>query len=410
MSSLEHLRKLTSEVETAGRRALSVERTQAEAERQLAEAHDALRSLHAELTRKQHPGRNEASPSATVTRDSPPDLGSDIAEARQAITLARGAGLAATTRGTADEADMAGAPPRRKRRPLTRTALLLLAGMCVSGAALALLGGNDQAEQPVASISASGSAAEVAEGPVRTVAASYEAELAPGHSQTSRRQSAPAASEIASGSPYAKRFANAGAAERECLAQAVYYEARGEPVAGQMAVAQVILNRAMAGNTWPDTICGVVREGQERGEKCQFSFACMRGGLTKPHGEAWQQSSWVASEVLNGGAFLDELGSATHYHRADLTPAWRLGLKAIGRIGLHVFYGSAGSKHILDLEVAGDGGAGQRVPFADAPTSAAGSIVRKRDIGRGAGASARRHRDGNESAVGTDWLGQVNGR
>ena len=202
----------------------------------------------------------------------------------------------------------------------------------------------------------------------------------------------PATADPANVSFYAKRFAGIGAGERECLAQAVYYEARGEPVAGQIAVAQVILNRSMS-SSWPSTICGVVQQGQERGEKCQFSFACMKRGLDKPHGEMWQQASWVASEVLSGGAWLRELTEATHYHRKDLAPVWRLALKEIGRVGVHVFYGPPGSKQVLALEVAGDGGAGQRVPFSAAATSASSSIVRRQDIGHKTAASVKRRKE-----------------
>jgi spore germination cell wall hydrolase CwlJ-like protein len=135
---------------------------------------------------------------------------------------------------------------------------------------------------------------------------------------------------------YAARFAKAPAAERTCLARAVYYEARGEDMAGQIAVAQVVLNRARS-KKWPDTICGVVNQGIERGEKCQFSFACF-SKLSEPSGEMWDQAQLVADQALRGQAWLRELVEATHYHTTGVAPVWRTGLSQIATIGTHVFY------------------------------------------------------------------------
>ena len=140
---------------------------------------------------------------------------------------------------------------------------------------------------------------------------------------------------------YAANFSNASAPERQCLARAVYFEARGEPTAGQIAIAQVILNR-VASKRWASTICGVVYQGSERGAKCQFSFACtdQRKDLT---GEAWDQAVWIADEAVSGGAWLGELLHADHFHRTGLRPVWRLGLQYIRAIGNHVFYAPLGA-------------------------------------------------------------------
>ncbi|MEQ1697693.1 MAG: cell wall hydrolase [Hyphomicrobiaceae bacterium] len=135
---------------------------------------------------------------------------------------------------------------------------------------------------------------------------------------------------------YAARFAHAPAAERTCLARAVYYEARGEEMAGQIAVAQVVLNRARS-KKWPDTICGVVNQGIERGEKCQFSFACF-SRLSQPSGEMWEQAQQVADQALRGQAWLRELVEATYYHTTNVAPVWRVSLTEIATIGTHVFY------------------------------------------------------------------------
>ena len=135
---------------------------------------------------------------------------------------------------------------------------------------------------------------------------------------------------------YAERFAKASAAERMCLARAVYYEARGEAMDGQIAVAQTVLNRARSKH-WPNTICGVVNQGVERGEKCQFSFACFKH-LSEPGGETWEQAQLVAEQALAGQAWLRELIEATHYHATGVAPVWRSGLSEIKTIGTHVFY------------------------------------------------------------------------
>jgi hypothetical protein len=135
---------------------------------------------------------------------------------------------------------------------------------------------------------------------------------------------------------YAARFSAAPPAERMCLARAVYYEARGEAMDGQIAVAQVVLNRARS-KQWPSTICGVVNQGIERGEKCQFSFACF-SHLIAPNGPLWEQAKSVAEEALAGRGWLRELVEATHYHTTGVAPIWRLNLTPINTIGAHVFY------------------------------------------------------------------------
>ena len=140
-------------------------------------------------------------------------------------------------------------------------------------------------------------------------------------------------------SPYPHYFADLKAKDRQCLAEAIYYEARGEPVAGQISVAQVVLNRTLAGS-WPRTVCEVTHQGVENGEKCQFSYACQRRMLTAPFGDAWDNALGLAGEILQGGAWLEEMLDATHFHRSDLKPVWRLSLVEVGRFGRHTFYNS----------------------------------------------------------------------
>ncbi len=144
---------------------------------------------------------------------------------------------------------------------------------------------------------------------------------------------------IYGGSPYNTAFAAIPAKDRHCLAEAIYYEARGEPVAGQIAVAQVVLNRILAGS-WPKKVCDVTNQGVENGEKCQFSYACAKQRLGPPFGDAWHNAQALAEDILEGGAWLEEMLTATHFHRSDLKPVWRLGMNELGRYGRHTFYTS----------------------------------------------------------------------
>ena len=138
---------------------------------------------------------------------------------------------------------------------------------------------------------------------------------------------------------YAARFAGVGASERTCLARAIYYEARGETNEGQIAVAQVVLNRVRS-KKWPKSICGVVNQGVERGEKCQFSFSC-NTRLAQPSGVLWDEAELVAEQAISGRGWLRELMDATHYHTTAVAPIWRLGLVEQATIGSHVFYREA---------------------------------------------------------------------
>jgi spore germination cell wall hydrolase CwlJ-like protein len=125
--------------------------------------------------------------------------------------------------------------------------------------------------------------------------------------------------------------------ERECLARAVYFEGRGETVEGQIAVAQIVMNRLSDGR-WPGTICGVVYQGVERGEKCQFSFACTDARRRIAGAAGWEQAAWIADDVAAGRAYLSELRGAVFFHTTAVKPVWRLSLTPVRTIGRHVFY------------------------------------------------------------------------
>lgn len=128
-----------------------------------------------------------------------------------------------------------------------------------------------------------------------------------------------------------------GEREERCLAEAIYFEARSEPEAGQAAVAQVVLNRAKSG-LYPASICGVVYQNRHRYLGCQFTFACEGKSLRITEPEPWRTATRIAREVLDGTTFLSEIGGSTHYHANYVRPRWAKRLKKMDTIGTHIFY------------------------------------------------------------------------
>lgn len=121
-----------------------------------------------------------------------------------------------------------------------------------------------------------------------------------------------------------------------CLALTVYFEARREPIAGQVAVAQVVLNR-VADDRWPDDVCQVVFQGGEHTRYCQFSWYC-DGRVDMPRdADAWVQAWYVADAVMHGSIHADLVG-VTHYHADYVIPYWSHELRLASVIGAHKFY------------------------------------------------------------------------
>lgn len=121
-----------------------------------------------------------------------------------------------------------------------------------------------------------------------------------------------------------------------CVASAIYFEARSEPIEGQAAVAWVIYNRT-ASDGYPATNCEVVHEDEQRRKKCQFSFMC--DGLRE---DIYDQDAYVRAviiTILTAVNFLpDPTGGATHYHRAESIPFWAQSENVVAKINDHIFY------------------------------------------------------------------------
>jgi spore germination cell wall hydrolase CwlJ-like protein len=129
----------------------------------------------------------------------------------------------------------------------------------------------------------------------------------------------------------------ARAKAEKCLANAIYFEARGEPVRGQIAVAQVVMNRVFSGY-YPNDVCGVVYQDSHRHLACQFTFAC--DGIPDRIDEldAWVRAREIARDTLDGKLWLADVGKATHYHAYWVHPFWVREMRKLDRIGVHTFY------------------------------------------------------------------------
>jgi spore germination cell wall hydrolase CwlJ-like protein len=173
----------------------------------------------------------------------------------------------------------------------------------------------------------------------------------------------------------------------DCLAQAVYYEARSESEDGQRAVAQVVLNRVRH-PAWPNSVCGVVYQGGLRpGGGCQFTFTCDGSLATRPYGPAWAQAQRIAVEALGGRTYAP-IGLSTFYHANYVFPAWAPQLVKTATIGAHIFYqlpGLAGApgafsnaysgtepfpRPTMTLVARRDGAPAAGMAFADPPSAA----------------------------------------
>ncbi|HEY2758649.1 MAG TPA: cell wall hydrolase [Pseudolabrys sp.] len=129
----------------------------------------------------------------------------------------------------------------------------------------------------------------------------------------------------------------ARAKAEKCLANAIYFEARSEPLKGQIAVAQVVMNRVFSG-FYPNDVCGVIYQNAHRHLACQFTFAC--DGKSKAINErgAWARANRIAKQTLDGKLYEIAVGTSTHYHAVYVHPNWVHEMKKFVRFGIHNFY------------------------------------------------------------------------
>ena len=129
-----------------------------------------------------------------------------------------------------------------------------------------------------------------------------------------------------------------------CMATNIYHEAKNQPMVGQIAVAQVVMNRAKD-SRYPDNVCDVVKQGltYKNGKvvlgKCQFSWYCdgKKDDVDKKS-EKWRNSLRYASMVITNRITLDVTEGATHYHATYVRPAWARTKTKTVRINRHIFY------------------------------------------------------------------------
>lgn len=124
---------------------------------------------------------------------------------------------------------------------------------------------------------------------------------------------------------------------RQCLAQAIYFEARSEPEPGWEAVADVVINR-VRDKRYPQTICRVVFQGEYRRHSCQFSFACDGLSDRAKNAVLWERALEIAGDKLIARRVPADMAHATHYHADYVKPYWTEKMVRLTKIGRHIFY------------------------------------------------------------------------
>ena len=128
-----------------------------------------------------------------------------------------------------------------------------------------------------------------------------------------------------------------GGSEWQCLSEALYFEARGESVKGQFAVAEVILNRKDSPQ-FPNSVCGVVRQGSGGGRlSCQFSYKC-DGNTERMYNRTAQQTVGKTARIMLDGEPRILTRGATYYHATSVRPSWSRKFMETASIGVHKFY------------------------------------------------------------------------
>jgi spore germination cell wall hydrolase CwlJ-like protein len=127
-----------------------------------------------------------------------------------------------------------------------------------------------------------------------------------------------------------------GDAQLQCLAEAIYFESRGEPLEGQVAVAEVVLNR-VDDRRFPKSVCGVTNQGVGSGRGCQFSYACDGSSDAMKSAVARERAKKLAGLMLAGRPRTVTDG-ATYFHTRSVRPSWSRKFARTTTIGHHIFY------------------------------------------------------------------------
>lgn len=127
-----------------------------------------------------------------------------------------------------------------------------------------------------------------------------------------------------------------GGPQWQCLTEALYFEARGETLKGQIAVAEVILNR-VSSSRFPSTVCGVINQGTGKKYQCQFTYTCDGRPETIREFAAYERVGKIARMMLDG-APRNLAGGATYYHTTAVNPRWARKFRRTARYGVHLFY------------------------------------------------------------------------
>jgi hypothetical protein len=134
-----------------------------------------------------------------------------------------------------------------------------------------------------------------------------------------------------------KLDAKGRAKAEKCLAEAVYFEARSEGFRGQLAVAQVVMNRVFS-PFYPNDVCGVVYQNAHRHLACQFTFACDGIPERITEWDHWRVAKHIAKQTLDGKVWVPEVARSTHYHAVYVKPRWVREMRKMVRYGVHTFY------------------------------------------------------------------------
>ena len=152
------------------------------------------------------------------------------------------------------------------------------------------------------------------------------------------RASAPVASAVPPRAPTARGIDPESLIDEDlqCLALNIYHEARSEPLTGQLAVAQVTLNR-VASNSFPGSVCKVVKQGGQKRNRCQFSWWCDGKSDQPTEEKAWRKSLDLGRQVLAEQS-PDPTNGALYYHASYVSPKWSRSFQRTAQIGRHLFY------------------------------------------------------------------------